>query len=59
MSVAGLLDSKPITGRNNIVVVPDGSLKEFIATGPYDAIILPGGLKGAEGFINVNAIQYF
>ncbi len=52
--MAGLLGGEPVTCSRNVVVVPEGSLKEIMAAAaPFDAIILPGGLKGAESFANV------
>lgn len=31
-----------------VSILPDISLEEALVTTPYDAIILPGGLKGSE-----------
>merc|ERR1739838_85909 len=46
--VAGLNGSGPVKCSRDVVLVPDMSLEEAIAKGPYDAVVLPGGLKGAE-----------
>jgi len=52
VTVAGLFGSAPVVCSRNVVIVPDGSFKDFGIAG-YDAIILPGGLKGAQAFAAV------
>jgi len=42
------LEPGPITGRSNITVTPDKSLDEALTGPAFDAIVLPGGLPGAE-----------
>lgn len=46
--VAGVNGSGPVKCSREVVLVPDMSLEEAITKGPYDAVVLPGGLKGAE-----------
>ncbi|KAF5304229.1 hypothetical protein FQR65_LT08036 [Abscondita terminalis] len=50
VTLAGLLNNKPVKCSRNVVVVPDISLSEATASSTYDAIILPGGLGGAKAF---------
>ncbi|GLV38449.1 DJ-1alpha [Carabus blaptoides fortunei] len=50
VTVAGVPDERPTTGRSQIVITPDTSIQEAITKGPYDAIVLPGGLAGAQTF---------
>jgi 4-methyl-5(b-hydroxyethyl)-thiazole monophosphate biosynthesis len=42
------LEPGPVTGRSNITVTPDTTLDEALAGPAFDAIVLPGGLPGAE-----------
>jgi len=44
--LAGVAGRDPVLCSRNIKLVPDCALSE--AQGPFDAIILPGGAKGAE-----------
>ena len=44
--VAGV-DGDTVTGRSNIAVIPDLSLDEALGKGPYDLMVLPGGLPNA------------
>ena len=37
----------PILGRSQIAVLPDATLDEASADGPYDLVVLPGGLPNA------------
>uniref|UniRef100_A0A6M2DKT0 Putative transcriptional regulator dj-1 panstrongylus megistus n=1 Tax=Xenopsylla cheopis TaxID=163159 RepID=A0A6M2DKT0_XENCH len=48
--LAGLCGNKPVKCRSDSVISPDIGLAE--AKGPYDAIILPGGLEGSKAFCN-------
>jgi len=48
-----------VTCSRFVVVVPDSTLLESITksnseNSPYDVIILPGGLKGAQAFTEVS-----
>ena len=45
--LAGITEQRPIDGRSNISVVPDMSFDEALKTGPFDIIVLPGGLPNA------------
>jgi 4-methyl-5(b-hydroxyethyl)-thiazole monophosphate biosynthesis len=46
VTVAGL-DGDEVTGRSAITVIPDTSLDDALANGPYDLMVLPGGLPNA------------
>eukprot|EP00123_Amoebidium_parasiticum_P013617 comp22059_c0_seq1/m.32103 comp22059_c0_seq1/g.32103 ORF comp22059_c0_seq1/g.32103 comp22059_c0_seq1/m.32103 type:complete len:190 (-) comp22059_c0_seq1:823-1392(-) len=48
VTLAGLEGSQPVTCSRNVVIVPDESLDDAIMKGPYDMIVLPGGLGGAK-----------
>ncbi|KAL1122126.1 hypothetical protein AAG570_003532, partial [Ranatra chinensis] len=50
VTVAGLPDCGPIKCSRDVVIHPDKSFEEAIKSGPYDAVILPGGLGGSEAF---------
>ena len=45
--VAGV-DGNRVTGRSAITVVPDTSLNDALEKGPYDMMVLPGGLPNAH-----------
>ncbi|MCP4679800.1 MAG: DJ-1/PfpI family protein [Deltaproteobacteria bacterium] len=45
--LAGLTEEWPIVGRSNVSVIPDMTLDKAFATGPFDTIVLPGGLPNA------------
>lgn len=51
VTIAGLSGAEPVKCSRNVVVVPDKSLDD--ASGEYDIIVLPGGLKGAEALAQV------
>ncbi|XP_057371988.1 protein dj-1beta-like [Daphnia carinata] len=48
VTVAGLAGKDTVKCSRMVSIVPDTSLEEAHATSPYDAVILPGGLKGSE-----------
>uniref|UniRef100_A0A131Z259 Protein DJ-1 n=1 Tax=Rhipicephalus appendiculatus TaxID=34631 RepID=A0A131Z259_RHIAP len=48
VTIAGLTGASPVKCSRDVVVVPDKSLDEAASQSPYDVIVLPGGLKGAE-----------
>ncbi len=45
--LAGLAEQWPIVGRSNISVIPDMTFDKALTTGPFDTIVLPGGLPNA------------
>jgi protein DJ-1 len=50
VTVAGLTGAVNMTMSRGVIMGAEKSLKEAVAAGPYDAVILPGGLKGAGSF---------
>lgn len=46
--LAGLASKEVVVGRSNIAVIPDSSLDEALKRGPYDMLVLPGGLPNAH-----------
>ncbi|XP_045600302.1 Parkinson disease protein 7 homolog [Procambarus clarkii] len=48
VTVAGLNGGGPVQCSRDVVIHPDVALDDAISKGPYDAIVLPGGLKGSE-----------
>lgn len=56
MTVAGLPDQSPVKCSRGVVIVPDISLSDVESSGPYDAMVLPGGLGGAKALAESNII---
>ncbi|KAF4525072.1 hypothetical protein B566_EDAN001986 [Ephemera danica] len=52
VTIAGLAGNSAVICSRDVKIVPDDSLENAIKNGPYDAVILPGGLKGAENLGN-------
>ncbi|KAK4878833.1 hypothetical protein RN001_011339 [Aquatica leii] len=50
VTLAGIAGNDPVKCSRNVVVVPDSSLCDATSKGPYDAIVLPGGLGGSKAF---------
>lgn len=46
MTVAGIPDSSAVKGSRDIKILPDISISN--AKGPYDVLVLPGGLGGSK-----------
>lgn len=53
--LAGLDGRDPVLCSRNVKLLPDCALAE--AQGPFDAIVLPGGAKGAENLAASTAVQ--
>lgn len=45
--VVASLSGGQVTGRSGITIIPDMSLDEALRRGPYDLMVLPGGLPNA------------
>ncbi len=45
--LAGVGGESPIVGRSNVSLIPDTTFEEAMKKGPYDIIVLPGGLPNA------------
>lgn len=48
VKIAGIPDNKPIQCSNGVIITPDIGIKEVPKNGPFDAMILPGGLNGSQ-----------
>lgn len=48
MTIAGIPDANPIKGSRDILIKPDISIGEVSSKGPFDVLVLPGGLGGAK-----------
>lgn len=48
VTVAGLGSCDPIKCSRDVYIKPDMSLADAASKGPYDAVVIPGGLKGSE-----------
>ena len=51
--LAGLTGSGPVECSRKVKIVPDASLEEALKTGPYDVVVCPGGLGGANNLCQV------
>ncbi|XP_077533327.1 Parkinson disease protein 7 homolog [Haemaphysalis longicornis] len=56
VTIAGLAGCCPVKCSRNVVLVPDKSLDEAASYSPYDVIVLPGGLQGAESLAASQAV---
>ncbi|XP_002731793.1 Parkinson disease protein 7 homolog [Saccoglossus kowalevskii] len=48
VTVAGLTGDQTVNCSRNVVIKPDSSLDDAMKQGQYDAVVLPGGAKGAQ-----------
>ncbi|XP_019637377.1 PREDICTED: protein deglycase DJ-1-like [Branchiostoma belcheri] len=48
VTLAGLAGTDPVKCSRDVVICPDTSLDEARKHGPYDVVVLPGGLGGAK-----------
>lgn len=48
VTLAGLDSAQPVLCSRNVRIVPDMSLEEAARAGPYDVVVLPGGLGGSK-----------
>lgn len=53
VTVAGLTGAGPLALSRNVLVVAEKSLQDALTSAPFDVVILPGGGKGSEAFVNV------
>lgn len=53
VTLAGLTGKDACNCSRNVKIVPDTDLESAVKQGPYDIIILPGGLGGAQAFCQV------
>ncbi|XP_066993999.1 Parkinson disease protein 7 [Anabrus simplex] len=59
VTVAGVAGTKPVKCSRDVVISPDASLEEAMKKGPYDAIVLPGGLGGAKKLAESSLVGKF
>ncbi|XP_076318568.1 Parkinson disease protein 7 homolog [Tachypleus tridentatus] len=57
VKIAGLEGEKPVLCSRDVVIVPDSSLEDAIKERPYDIIVLPGGIKGAENLAKSSLVK--
>ncbi|KAJ0068889.1 hypothetical protein NL108_014006, partial [Boleophthalmus pectinirostris] len=57
VTVAGLTGKEPVTCSRNVVICPDASLEEASKQGPYDVVLLPGGMPGAQNLAESPAVK--
>ncbi|CAH0548689.1 unnamed protein product [Brassicogethes aeneus] len=50
VTVAGVPDNKPILCSRDITIIPDIGVEDVKSKGPYDVLVLPGGLGGSKAF---------
>ncbi|CAL1608183.1 unnamed protein product [Knipowitschia caucasica] len=48
VTVAGLVGKEPVKCSRGVVICPDESLQEASKQGPFDVVLLPGGMPGAQ-----------
>nr|CAB3264656.1 protein DJ-1-like [Phallusia mammillata] len=57
VTVAGVEGDKPITCSRQVKIVPDADIATALQSGPYDAIVLPGGMQGAKTFAKASVVK--
>ena len=57
VTLAGLESADPVECSRGVKVVPDTSLEEAMKLGPFDVIVLPGGLGGAKCLAGSNKVK--
>ena len=57
VTVGGVGGAGSVLCSRDVVLMPDMSLEDAVAKGPYDAVVLPGGLKGAENIAQVGCTE--
>ncbi len=45
--LAGVGEEWPVVGRSKVSVIPDTTFEDAVTKGPYDVLVLPGGLPNA------------
>ena len=53
VTVGGLTGPNIVTCSRQVMIKPDMDLAAAIQNGPYDAIVMPGGLQGANALAKV------
>ena len=52
--LASVSGSEAVECSRHVNIVPDASLEDALKKGPYEVVILPGGLQGTQFFIEVS-----
>lgn len=60
VTLAGLSGVGAHECSRKVKLVPDASLDEAVLKGPYDIVILPGGLGGSKAFaeVRIKTVQH-
>ncbi|XP_049830083.1 Parkinson disease protein 7 homolog [Schistocerca gregaria] len=56
VTVAGVAGNSPVKCSRDVVVCPDSSLVDAVKKGPYDVVVLPGGLGGSKNLAASNEV---
>ncbi|MCJ8744651.1 hypothetical protein PDJAM_G00121150 [Pangasius djambal] len=57
VTLAGLTGKDPVQCSRDVLICPDSSLEEASKQGPYDVVLLPGGLGGAQNLSESPAVK--
>ncbi|XP_077998289.1 Parkinson disease protein 7 homolog [Glandiceps talaboti] len=57
VTVAGLTGPGPVKCSRDVIITPDMSLEDAVKSGPYDAVVLPGGGLGAQNLAASDAVK--
>jgi len=57
VTIAGVAGSGAVKCSRDVVIVPDESLDAAIEKGPFDLVVLPGGLQGSQNLAEVQLSQ--
>uniref|UniRef100_A0A8C0YE67 protein deglycase n=1 Tax=Cyprinus carpio carpio TaxID=630221 RepID=A0A8C0YE67_CYPCA len=57
VTVAGLVGKEPVQCSRDVMICPDSSLEDARKQGPYDVVLLPGGLLGAQNLSESPAVK--
>ncbi len=57
VTLAGLDSAEPVICSRNVRIVPDMSLDDAVLNGPYDIVVLPGGLGGSKRLADSDKVK--
>ena len=58
VTVAGIAGTDPVTCSRQVKIIPDTDISGAVQDGPYDIVVLPGGLQGAKTMAKVSIIIF-